>query len=44
MIICKTKVIYPNVVDVLAEVILNEIPMDDIKSKWSIVSIEKLRV
>lgn len=42
MIICKSKVVHPDAVTRLVKVILNEIPEDEIKSKWSIVSIEEI--
>lgn len=42
MIICKMKVCHPEAEEHLAKVILNEQPEDEIKSKWSIVSIERI--
>lgn len=42
MIICKMKVCHPDAAEELVKVVLNEIMEDEIKSKWSIVSIEKI--
>ena len=42
MLIFKMRVCHPDAVEKLAKVILNELPEDEIKSKWSIVSIEEI--
>lgn len=42
MIICKSRIVYPDAVTRLVKVILNEIPEDEINSSWSIVSIEEI--
>ena len=42
MIICKMRVCHPDATEKLAKVILNELPEDEIKGKWSIVSIEEI--
>lgn len=39
MLICKVKVCHPDAVEKLVKVILNELPVDELKSNWSIVSI-----
>lgn len=42
MIICKSRICHKDAVDRLTKVILNEVPEDEINSKWSIVSIEEI--
>lgn len=42
MLICKSRICHPDAEDKLTKVILNELPEDEIKSQWSIVSIEEI--
>ena len=42
MIICKMRICHPEAPDKLAKVILNQLPDDEINSKWSIVSITEI--
>lgn len=42
MIICKMKICYPDAIEKLAKVVINEVPKTELESQWSIVTIENI--